>query len=102
MSGSVRELRSFVAGGYVGSTSETRCDLVDPSTGEVVARAPVSSDADVDAAYAAAAEDFEVWGRTTPSQRQRALLRFADALQALRRAGQAGGREHRQAARADG
>ncbi len=82
MSGSVRELRSFVAGGYVESTSESRCDVVDPSTGAVVAHAPVSSDADVDGAYAAAAEAFEVWGRTTPSQRQQALLKFADAVEA--------------------
>jgi len=82
VSGSVRELHSFVAGAYVESTSEIRCDVVAPSTGAVVATAPVGSDEDVDAAYRAASNAFEVWGRTTPSQRQQALLRFADAVEA--------------------
>ena len=36
----------------------------------------------MDRAYAAAAAAFEVWGETTPSQRQQALLRFADAVEA--------------------
>ena len=63
-------------------TSDARSDIVDPSTARVVATAPVSSAADVDAAYSAASAAFETWGRTTPSERQQALLRFADAVEA--------------------
>ena len=36
----------------------------------------------VDDAYAAAAAAFGEWGRTTPSERQQALLKFADAITA--------------------
>ena len=41
-----------------------------------------SGQADVDAAYAAADTAFAEWGRTTPSERQQALLKFADAIEA--------------------
>jgi len=56
--------------------------VVDPSTGEVFAQAPVSGKEDVDRAMAAAARAFEGWRDTTPSERQRALLRIADAIEA--------------------
>ncbi len=59
-----------------------RADLIDPSTGEVFGSAPISGAEDVDRAYAAAASAFETWGQTTPAERQRALLKFADALEA--------------------
>jgi betaine-aldehyde dehydrogenase len=54
---------------------------VDPTTGEVFAQAPVSQAADIDAAYAAAERGFEVWGNTTPAERQMALLKIADAIE---------------------
>src|SRR5215207_2412717 len=57
-------------------------DRVDPSTGEVFGTAPLSGPEDVDAAMRAAAEAFEGWRDSTPSERQRALLRIADAIEA--------------------
>ena len=51
---SPRTLRNFVDGEYREASSETRSDIVNPATGEVVATAPISGQADVDAAYAAA------------------------------------------------
>ena len=77
-----RQLRNFVGGDYVESTSEERMDIVDPSTGSVVASSPVSNAEDVDRAYSAASTAFETWGSTTPAERQMALLKFADALEA--------------------
>ncbi len=79
---SPRVLRNFVAGEYREATSETRSDVVNPATGEVVASAPVSAQPDVDAAYAAAAGAFESWRDSTPGERQRMLLRIADAVEA--------------------
>ena len=79
---SPRVLRNFVDGAYVDAASDVRSDIVSPATGQVVATAPVSSAADVDAAYAAAARAFESWRDTTPSQRQKALLKIADAVEA--------------------
>jgi betaine-aldehyde dehydrogenase len=77
-----RLLRNFVDGEYRDASAEATTDIVDPSTGKVVAQAPVSSAADVDAAYAAASKGFEVWRDATPSERQQALLKLADAIEA--------------------
>ncbi len=76
------ELRNFVGGAYVDGVDGKRSDLVDPTTGEVFGTAPVSTAEDVDHAMRVAAGAFETWRDTTPSERQRALLRFADAVEA--------------------
>ena len=78
----VRQLRNFIGGEFADPRSDATSDIVDPSTGQVVAKAPVSTGADVDAAYASAAKAFAEWGQTTPSERQQALLRIADAIEA--------------------
>ena len=75
-------LRNFVNGEYVDLIDGGYSDLIDPSTGEVFAQAPVSGTADVDAAMSAAAAAFETWRDATPADRQRALLKFADAVEA--------------------
>ena len=80
MTDSPRELRNFIGGEYVAAETDRTTDVVDPSTAKVVAKAPVSTEADVDAAYRAASNAFEEWGQSTPSERQHALLRFADAI----------------------
>jgi betaine-aldehyde dehydrogenase len=77
-----RSVQKFIAGKKVDAADGRRADLIDPSTGEVFGSAPVSGAEDVDRAYAAAADAFESWGQTTPSERQRALLKFADAMEA--------------------
>jgi betaine-aldehyde dehydrogenase len=78
----IRELRNFVNGQYVDSDASEQLDIINPATEEVYARTPVSTEADVAAAYGAASTAFETWGQTTPGERQLALLRFADALAA--------------------
>jgi betaine-aldehyde dehydrogenase len=74
-------LKNFVGGEHTDTVDGHRADLVDPSTGEVFGSAPISSAEDVDRAYTAAASAFETWRDVTPSERQRALLRFADAVE---------------------
>ena len=78
---SPRTLRNFIGGTYVDGSAGATSDVVDPTTGEVVAQAPVSGAEEVDAAYAAADRAFGEWGRTTPSERQQALLKIADAIE---------------------
>jgi len=75
-------LRNFINGHFVDSAATTSLEITNPATGEVYATTPVSVAADVDAAYAAAAAAFEVWGNTTPAARQLALFRMADAIEA--------------------
>jgi betaine-aldehyde dehydrogenase len=74
-------LHNFIDGAAVEPADGRYVDLIDPSTGEVFASAPVSGEADVDRAMGAAAKAFEKWRDTTPSERQRALLKFADAVE---------------------
>jgi betaine-aldehyde dehydrogenase len=82
MTAGPRVLRNFVDGEYVDTEAGVTSGLVDPSTGEVFATAPVSESPDVDRAMKAAERAFEVWRDVTPSARQRALLRIADAIEA--------------------
>jgi betaine-aldehyde dehydrogenase len=77
----VRALKNFINGESVASSDGRTSELVNPSTGEVFATAPISSAADVDRAYAAAATAFESWRDTTPSERQAALLKIADTFE---------------------
>ncbi|WDZ86970.1 gamma-aminobutyraldehyde dehydrogenase [Micromonospora cathayae] len=76
-----QRLRNFVDGAYVDPVDGGYADLFDPCTGEVFAQAPVSGAADVDRAMSAAATAFESWRDTTPAERQRALLKLADAVE---------------------
>jgi betaine-aldehyde dehydrogenase len=75
-------LQNLVDGAWADARDGRVADVVDPATGEVYAHAPVSGPADVDAAVGAAARAFTTWRRTTPAERQRALLRLADAVEA--------------------
>ena len=75
-------LRNFVNGEYVAAASGQTSEVVDPSTGEPYAQAPVSGPADVEAALRAAAGAFEGWRDSTPGERSLALLRMADAVAA--------------------
>src|SRR3954453_12979851 len=73
-------LRNVVGGERLDAVDGGSMDLVDPSTGEVFGSAPMSGPEDVDRAYKAASTAFESWRDTTPSERQRGLLRFADLV----------------------
>ena len=82
MTSGLRVLRNFVNGEFSDAASGATSDIINPSTATAFATAPVSGRADLDAAYSAAATAFESWGSTTPAERQRALLKIADALEA--------------------
>ena len=73
---------NIVNGESVGAADGSTYDLVNPATGEVYASAPSSGAEDVDRAFRAAETAFETWGDTTPAERQKALLKIADALEA--------------------
>src|SRR5487761_317642 len=77
-----RTLQNFVNGKFTDAGDGRTSDVIDPSTGEVYAHAPVSGRQDVDAAMAAAANAFEGWRDATPSERSLALIRIADAIEA--------------------
>jgi betaine-aldehyde dehydrogenase len=74
-------MRNFVNGQQVDAADGRTSEVINPATGEAYAAAPVSADADVDAAMRAAATAFESWRDSTPGERQLALLRIADSFE---------------------
>jgi betaine-aldehyde dehydrogenase len=76
------ELTNFIHGERVAAADGRTTDIVDPSTGEVYATAPLSGEVDIDAAFDDSARAFEEWRDTTPGERQAALLKIADAIEA--------------------
>ncbi|HEX2362981.1 MAG TPA: aldehyde dehydrogenase family protein, partial [Jiangellaceae bacterium] len=77
-----RVLRNFINNEYVEPADGRYSDVINPATGEVFARAPLSGAADVDRAAKAAATAFESWSESTPAERQLAMLRIADSFEA--------------------
>src|SRR6202035_3329449 len=65
----VRDLTNFVGGQETDFAYDRRSEVIDPSTGEAFATAPISREA------------FEGWRDTTPAERSLALLRIADTLE---------------------
>jgi betaine-aldehyde dehydrogenase len=77
-----QRLRNYVDGAPVVAKDGRTTPVVDPSTGETYAEAPLSGPEDVDLAYRAAAAAFARWRDTTPSERSLMLLKLADAVEA--------------------
>ncbi|HEX4862912.1 MAG TPA: aldehyde dehydrogenase family protein, partial [Acidimicrobiales bacterium] len=75
-------LRNFVNGEQMDGKSDRFTPVVDPSTGETYAEAPLSGPEDVDVACQAAAAAFESWRDSTPSERSLMLWRLAEAIEA--------------------
>ncbi|WP_371402990.1 gamma-aminobutyraldehyde dehydrogenase [Kribbella sp. NBC_00662] len=73
---------NVIDGKVQAAASGAMMDIVNPSTGEVYASAPNSDEHDVDLAFTAAANAFEIWRWSTPSERQHALLKLADVIEA--------------------
>ncbi|MET9465868.1 gamma-aminobutyraldehyde dehydrogenase [Streptomyces sp. NPDC006544] len=82
MTTELRRLRNYIGGEFKDAADGRTTEVVNPATGEAYATAPLSGQADVDAAMAAAAAAFPGWRDTTPAARQKALLRIADAFEA--------------------
>jgi betaine-aldehyde dehydrogenase len=76
-----KRLQNFVGGEHVIAEDGRSSELINPATGEAFAEVPVSSWADVDRAFEVAEKAFESWRDSTPSERQLALLRLADAIE---------------------
>jgi betaine-aldehyde dehydrogenase len=82
MTDTKQSLANFIDGEFVKPVEGSYSDIIDPSTGEVYATAPLSGPEDIDRAVAAAARAFaEVWRKTTPKDRMEALLKMADAIE---------------------
>ena len=77
----VPALPNFIGGRWVESHAREHLDVHNPATGEVIARTPLSTAQDVDAAVAAAKEAFPAWRDTPPVVRARAMFRLKNLLE---------------------
>jgi len=77
----VREITHWIGGKPVAGTSGRFGDVFNPATGKVQARVPLATDAEVDAAVAAAATAFPAWSAQPPLRRARVLFRFREIFE---------------------
>ena len=77
-------LRNYIGGAWTEAKAEEALEDLDPASGEVLARVPLSGRADVEAAVRSAAEAQPAWREVPAPQRARAVLDLRDALNARR------------------
>jgi malonate-semialdehyde dehydrogenase (acetylating)/methylmalonate-semialdehyde dehydrogenase len=80
----VRVLSNYVAGRWTASSSSETLPVTNPATGETLARVPLSSAADLDAAVRAAREALPAWRAVSVIERARKLFTLRQALDARR------------------
>jgi betaine-aldehyde dehydrogenase len=73
-------LSNFIDGESASWDGESEA-VLNPATGEEIARAPVTGAEEVDRAVRAARRAFDGWSATTPAQRAAALLALADLVE---------------------
>jgi malonate-semialdehyde dehydrogenase (acetylating)/methylmalonate-semialdehyde dehydrogenase len=76
----VLKLKNYINGEWVESKGEIR-DVVNPVTGKIIARVPISTKDEIDATVAAAQEAYPDWRRTAPVARARYLFRLKELLE---------------------
>ena len=72
----VRQLQYWVDGGWKTSKTAKYMDCLNPSTGEVMARAPQCTVDEVEAAIASAAKAYPAWSDTPPNARAQVMFRM--------------------------
>jgi malonate-semialdehyde dehydrogenase (acetylating)/methylmalonate-semialdehyde dehydrogenase len=76
----VRTIQNFIGGEWVESEGEIR-NVVNPAKGKIIARVPISTKDEIDAAVEAAKEAYPDWRRTAPVSRARYLFRLKELLE---------------------
>jgi len=77
-------LKNYIGGEWVESAATETIDDIDPATGEILARVPLSTTADVDAAARAARAAQPAWAAVPVTKRARAVFALREALDAHR------------------
>ena len=77
----VETLRNYIGGRWIPSRASESLDVHNPARGEVIARTPLSTGEDVDAAAAAAKKAFPAWRDTPAIKRAQSLFKFKAQLE---------------------
>jgi malonate-semialdehyde dehydrogenase (acetylating) / methylmalonate-semialdehyde dehydrogenase len=75
------ELQNYINGSWQRATATEFVEVNNPATGEVLARTPISTAADVESAVRAAAAAFPAWRRTPPGERIQYLFKLKNLLE---------------------
>ena len=76
------KILNYINGEWVSPIVSEYVDIINPATGEVMAKTPLSGKADVDSAANAAAAAFPAWRSTPVQDRIQFLFRLRDLLKA--------------------
>ncbi|MDN5789135.1 CoA-acylating methylmalonate-semialdehyde dehydrogenase, partial [Pseudorhodobacter sp.] len=76
----MKELSHWINGKHVKGTSGRFADVMNPATGEVQAKVPLASKAELDAAVADAAKAQVAWGAMNPQKRGRVMMAMVGLL----------------------
>jgi malonate-semialdehyde dehydrogenase (acetylating)/methylmalonate-semialdehyde dehydrogenase len=77
----IPELENYVNGAWRRASASEYAEVTNPATTELLARTPLSSSADVEAAVQAAAAAFPAWRRTPPGERVQYLFKLKNLLE---------------------
>jgi malonate-semialdehyde dehydrogenase (acetylating)/methylmalonate-semialdehyde dehydrogenase len=76
----IKIVKNYINGEWVDSKGEM-VDVVNPATGKTIAKVPISTAAEFNAAVAAAKAAYPEWRRTTPLARSRMLFRLKELME---------------------
>ena len=76
----MQEICHFINGQHVKGTSGRFAEVFNPATGEQIAKVPLATPAEMDAAIAAAAKAQPEWAATNPQRRARVMMKLADLI----------------------
>jgi succinate-semialdehyde dehydrogenase/glutarate-semialdehyde dehydrogenase len=74
------QLGQIIGGSFERGDATDGIDVVDPTTGELLARAPAATSSEIERALAAAERSYPVWRRTSAFERGRILRKVADTM----------------------
>jgi 1-pyrroline dehydrogenase len=81
MAVTVTQYKNLVGGEWVDAVDGETMDVLNPSTGEVIAQAPRGTERDVERAVEAADKAWQAWREKTPKDRMELLLKLADIME---------------------
>jgi 1-pyrroline dehydrogenase len=76
----IQQVQNFVGGEFVDAAEGGTMEVLNPSSGEVIAEVPRGTEADVDRAVDAAKKAWPEWRESTPAERAELLLKLADVI----------------------
>ncbi|AJE46273.1 CoA-acylating methylmalonate-semialdehyde dehydrogenase [Celeribacter indicus] len=77
----MEDLTHYINGAGVAGTSGRFSEVRNPATGEVIARVPLATPAELDAAVEKAAAAQIAWARVNPQRRARVMMKFGQLIE---------------------